>query len=790
MLRIFFVYLALTVVFLNQSESFGQSAKKLVKEAQEYYEAKNYTQAIQTLNQAIVLDPENGNAFFLLGKTQKSSQNLQEAVLDFNTAAMKMPKNQDVLEELAGVNLELGRYKDAIAVYDKLLVLNSRRSETYTNKAHAQLLTGDFNGASQTTTAALAVNKADDLALYYQAVSFDSLKNTPLAEMTYQKAIDAARSNKFKKDRPTLFKPYFVGLANAQRDLYKADNAIASYTEAVKLDPLDYQSYTSRGKLYVSKLFYQEAMADFNQSIAVNENNAQAFCERALVNKKQGQFQASINDFNQTLILNNQQEKAFEGRGACYEAMGKPEEAVRDYKSALKLSPNNKELNIAYVRAKEKQYEIGKESVAPQLRITSPLGITDQFVIRDDQQTILVEAQITDASPIKSIVFNGQSLALAEDELNPTISATLQVGTMSVFFIEITDIYLNTNKYEFKIVKTEIDPPTVSISKPYETLEHELFIENKPSVYFEGKVRDASKIKSVIVNGTSASFPLDLENPPFQAVVNIGTTDSLVVKVTDVLGNTSSTRYKLVREDTSGANPMGTTWVVFIENSNYKKLQRLEGPGRDVSDMTAALANYKIDKILHKKDLSKAELDKFFSIELRDQIQKNRVKSLVVWYAGHGKFINETGYWIPVDGDTYDEFTYYSVNSLRASLQAYTMLKHVVVVSDACESGPAFYMAMRDDAAPRICDDWEVTKFKSAQVITSSNKELSNDNSLFTQAFANTLSNNPSDCISLESIAFKVSAIVKQNQRQTPKFGKIKGLDDENGTFFFMKKKY
>jgi hypothetical protein len=97
-------------------------------------------------------------------------------------------------------------------------------------------------------------------------------------------------------------------------------------------------------------------------------------------------------------------------------------------------------------------------------------------------------------------------------------------------------------------------------------------------------------------------------------------------------------------------------------------------------------------------------------------------------------------------------------------------------------------MAMRDELSPRLCDDWEVTKFKSAQVLTSSNKELSSDNSLFTQAFANTLNNNPNDCISIEAVTLKVLGIVKQNQKQTPKFGKIKGLDDENGTFFFIKK--
>jgi hypothetical protein len=372
--------------------------------------------------------------------------------------------------------------------------------------------------------------------------------------------------------------------------------------------------------------------------------------------------------------------------------------------------------------------------------------------------------------------------------MNPGIETQVDIRNKNKLDIQVTDVYLNSFEQSFSIVKIETNAPSVSITRPYQTPENELFIEYLPAVMIEGKVNDESLIKSIIIEGTAASFPLEMKDPPFQALVNIGVKDSIQVVVSDVLGNTSTTKYKLIREDTSGSNPMGLTWVVFIENSNYKNLQKLESPARDVADMKVALANYKIDKIIHKKDLGKSELDKFFAIELRDLVQKNRVKSIIIWYAGHGKFLNETGYWIPIDGDSYDEYTYYSVNNLRASVQAYTMAKHVLVISDACESGSAFYIDMSENFKSRLCDDWEVTKLKSAQVLTSSNKEQYSDNSLFTQAFANTLNNNPNDCISIEAIAEKVMNMVKQNKRPIPKFGKINGLDDENGSFLFMKK--
>ena len=62
------------------------------------------------------------------------------------------------------------------------------------------------------------------------------------------------------------------------------------------------------------------------------------------------------------------------------------------------------------------------------------------------------------------------------------------------------------------------------------------------------------------------------------------------------------------------------------------------------------------------------------------------------------------------------------------------------------------------------------------------------DNSQFTQTFANTLINNKNACIPIESVVKSVTAAVDNNKQQKPLFGRIAGLQDENGTFFFIAK--
>ncbi|MFC2086473.1 caspase family protein, partial [Bacteroidota bacterium] len=198
---------------------------------------------------------------------------------------------------------------------------------------------------------------------------------------------------------------------------------------------------------------------------------------------------------------------------------------------------------------------------------------------------------------------------------------------------------------------------------------------------------------------------------------------------------------------------------------------------------------YQIHNIIHKKDMTKMQMEKFFSIDLRDLIKSNHVNSLLVWYAGHGKFLNETGYWIPTNAVRDDEFTYFNINSLKASMQSYSKeITHVLIVTDACESGPSFYQAMRSTPEEKSCDDVNATKFKSSQVFSSAGYELAVDNSQFSKTFAKSLIYSEDACLPIESIVSKVTEAVSESNAQKPQFGKIQGFEDENGTFFFMRK--
>jgi hypothetical protein len=330
------------------------------------------------------------------------------------------------------------------------------------------------------------------------------------------------------------------------------------------------------------------------------------------------------------------------------------------------------------------------------------------------------------------------------------------------------------------------------IVAPYTSEEGQVFLDSTtPNIAIQGKISDESRIKSITVGNFTASYNPNELNPSFSATLNVSDLNKFTVVAEDIYGNRQETEFKLNREGAGIAanNPMGRTWVVFIENSSYETFASLDGPIKDISAMRRALANYQIHNIIPKKDMTKAEMERFFNIELRDQVKKNQVKSLMIYYAGHGKYINDVGYWIPVDAKRDDEFTYFNINALKAGLQGYTdVVVHTLVVSDACESGPGFYSASRSVKDAPTCDNTQVASAKSAQVFSSAGYELAVDNSKFAATFANTLMNNKNACIPIETIVKTVTAAISTDNGQKPKFGNIQGLDYTNGTFFFITK--
>ncbi len=98
------------------------------------------------------------------------------------------------------------------------------------------------------------------------------------------------------------------------------DEAIESFTKAIKLNNNLADAYISRGHAYAIKPNpdLNQAIADFNRAIQINPLEDNAFTSRGLAHARQKKLDEAIADFNQAIKLNPQNALAYSFRGMVY----------------------------------------------------------------------------------------------------------------------------------------------------------------------------------------------------------------------------------------------------------------------------------------------------------------------------------------------------------------------------------------------------------------------------------------------------------------------------------------
>ena len=774
-----------TILLLALSISISaQNAKKNLKSGQEFIEARNYKDAIAQFSKAIEIDAQFTDAYVARAEAYEKTFKFREAISDYIRAATFDVKEESHYYNAARLHNKIKEHKKAVDNANKALAINKKNLDALNAKAEALVALGQYKNALDVATESIN-NKKTSIGYYHHGQASIGLKDYEKAEYDFGRAVNYDENNVAA----------YVALASTLTTLNKFEEAISNCDKALTKDNKNVDVLMAKAEVYRKKRDYPTAIDNLSQAIIVSKAGQKnmVYNQRGILYQEFGQHAAAINDFTQVITQDKDNFDAIYARAASYEATFKYKEAIKDYERLLKLSPYDERAQNLLKEADKRLYELMREENPPQLVINEPIESEGTIKVPKDWESFEVKGQVSDESKIKNLIVSGKDIPFDKDALNPEFSfqMALEEGLESLDFT-IVDVYKNKTEKKITVARTEINPPRVKLIAPYASDDGEIYLENDDnSIYVEGKVSDESLIKSIFIEGASASFVVDQYNPTFSATISIANKNTITVVATDVYGNVTTKEFKLNREGAilSANNPMGKTWVIFIENSNYSSFASLDGPSKDVTVMKTALARYQIHNIIRKRDMKKADFERFFSIELRDLVRSNRVNSVLIWYAGHGKFINETGYWIPVDAKRDDEFTYFNINALKASMQSYSKyITHTLVVTDACESGPSFYQAMRSTPKDKSCNDWQATKFKSSQVFSSAGYELASDNSQFTKTFANSLLNNPNACIPIEKIVSKVTDAVAKNNSQKPKFGKIAGFEDENGTFFFMKK--
>lgn len=776
-------YILLMLPLLITATAQAQSAKQYFKAGEDFAKANNYSDAIIQFTKAIELDPDYDKAYVQRATAYSRIGEHKHAAEDYDRA-LAFDEKEAELYYFSGK--EWHHYGDnprALIRLSSAINLKNNFQEAYQVRREVYVVLQQYEKALEDGKRCLKM-KEDDKAYYSLAQIYEQLEMYNEAEEAYRQSI--------QKNRRVVDTHFFYARLLYQQGKY--DAAGLEVSQVLQMEPRHLEGVLLQSRIYVAQGEYLKASEALSLASVHYSDEPLIYLYRGDIASKMNQAGYALIDYSKAIELDPENAEIYYKRAGAYEEIRDYENARGDYEKLLEMSEYDGFAQRLYDEATQRMFEINREENKPTVALVDPLANEANIINASRELVHLhVTGTISDESEIQSLQVNGFTVPVEKTEEGYRFLASVNLSNANQVTIQVSDIYDNTETAIYPVRRTEVDAPKVSMIAPYGSENNILYLDNNdPLIYVEGKIQDESRIISIYIDSVIASYiPSDL-NPNFTATLDVLNKNKITVSVEDEFGNRSEIEYTLNRDAQSfDSNPMGKTWAIFIENSDYEYFSSLSGPAKDVTLMRSALANYQIHNVIHKKNMSKAELSKFFSIELRDMIRSNRVNSLLIWYAGHGKFVNESGYWIPVDATRDEEFSFYNTNALKAAMQVYPdVLTHTLVITDACESGPSFYQAMRSGIQERSCDDWISTKFKSSQVFSSAGYEQAVDDSQFTRTFANMLTNNPGVCIPIENIVMKVSSAVENVNSQTPQFGKIAGLEDEDGTFFFIPKEY
>ena len=143
--------------------------------------------------------------------------------------------------------------------------------------------------------------------------------------------------------------------------LGRHDDALADYAEAIRLKPDHANPYYNLGIVKAKLGRYEDALADYAEAIRLKPDHAGAFYNRGVAKAKLGRYEDALVDFAEAIRLKPDYAEAYTNRGVAKAQLGRYEDALADYAEAIRLKPD---LAEAYVNRGNAKNALGLKDEA------------------------------------------------------------------------------------------------------------------------------------------------------------------------------------------------------------------------------------------------------------------------------------------------------------------------------------------------------------------------------------------------------------------------------------------
>jgi tetratricopeptide (TPR) repeat protein/S1-C subfamily serine protease len=317
-----------------------------------YVELKNYRQAITDLTQAIQLDPKDAVSYNFRGLLYGQLEEYKQSIADYTQAIQLDPKDAIYYGMRGEAYSKLKDYKQAISDLTET-IRRDPKNAPYTMQGLRYSEFKDIKGFLSGYTGFMSTVYRTRGGIYYE------LKEYKLAIDDYTQAIkiDSQNANSYAIRAGIYYK------------LKQYKQAIDDYNQVIKFDPKDATYYGMRGGAYSELKDYKQAIADYNQAIQLDPKEAIHYSMRGLAYLQLKDYKQAIANYTQAIQLDPKNANYYSGRGIAHHFLEDYKQAIDNYTQAIKIDPK-KIINLrgaAYLQLKEYKLAIDDYNQAIQL---------------------------------------------------------------------------------------------------------------------------------------------------------------------------------------------------------------------------------------------------------------------------------------------------------------------------------------------------------------------------------------------------------------------------------------
>ena len=272
---------------------------------------------------------ETAEDYFHFGVFHQQRGEMQEAVAEYDKAIVLNPKDAAAYNNRGNAKDDLGDHAAAIEDFSQAIALNSKDAVAYYNRGNAKFRSGEHAAAVEDFSQAIALNSKDAATYYNRGVAKGHLGDYAGAIENFDEAI---------KINPEYVETY-NNRGVAKGHLGDLAAAIEDFSQAIMLNPKYADAYNNRGIAKGHLGDHAAAVEDFSQAIELNPEYAKAYNNRGIAKGRLGDHAAAIEDFNQTIALNPKDAEAYNNRGNAKGRLGDHAAAVEDFSQAIALNP-------------------------------------------------------------------------------------------------------------------------------------------------------------------------------------------------------------------------------------------------------------------------------------------------------------------------------------------------------------------------------------------------------------------------------------------------------------------